>query len=94
MRSLLLAVGASMAILAITTGCDQDSEPSSEAKAPSTASAGAGTPQPTVGPKDERVAVPPAPSGATSSAETKPDPGDANDHSNPQHDSRNKTSGD
>lgn len=56
----------------------------------------ASPPQPTTGAASGSTTSPeklPAPQGANSS-ETKPDPGDANDHSSPQHDSRNKKSGD
>ncbi len=55
----------------------------------------ANPPQPTTGAAWGSTTSPdklPSPSGTAS--EAKPDPGDANDHSSPQHDARNKKSGD
>ena len=43
-------------------------------------------------PKGERIGIPSAPQGG-GTAETRPDPGDANDHSNPQHDARSGKGG-
>lgn len=90
MKLFILAAAASMALAA---GCDRAAETSSPSK-PSTASAGAGTAAPKTGPAGESVPVPQASTGPASSADTKPDPGDANDHSNPRHDARNKKNGD
>jgi len=61
--------------------------------APQSASGGAGASAPTTGPAAERQALPANP-GGTMNAEAKPDPGDANDHSSPQHDAKKKKNGD
>jgi hypothetical protein len=48
----------------------------------------------TTPPPAERIAPPPSASaGASAGAEAKPDPGDANDHSTPRHDAREKSQG-
>jgi hypothetical protein len=97
MRLLTLAVALSMA--ALGAGCDRDAgnEASTQAssKAPTTASGGATGTGTATGPKAERIEQPSAPPQTTQSGkDEKPDPGDANDHSNPQHDARNKKDGD
>lgn len=96
MRLCTLVIALSAALAA---GCGQDSEPrvssnAPVANAPTTASAGAsgGTINPA--PKGDSVPLPEAPQVGASSADTKPDPGDANDHSNPQHDAKTKKNGD
>jgi hypothetical protein len=101
MRLYAIAIAMSAALAA---GCSQESEPrvSSNApakNAPTTASAGAssaasgGTIDPAK-PKGDSVPLPATPPGNASSADAKPDPGDANDHSNPQHDAKSKKNGD
>lgn len=96
MKLYAIAIAVSAALAA---GCSQESEPrvSSNAPAkdaPTTASAGAsgGTINPA--PKGDSVPLPATPPGNASSADAKPDPGDANDHSNPQHDAKSKKNGD
>lgn len=86
--TLIIAVSAALA-----AGCNQDSEPRASsnapaANAPTTASAGASGGSINPAPKGDSVPVPAAPQGSASSADAKPDPGDANDHSNPQHDAK------
>ena len=85
MRFLTLAA----AVLALAAaGCD-DAREAPRAKAPGTASAGAGaSPAPTT---REPLPAPPQP---RASGDEKPDPGDANDHSSPKHDARQKSKGD
>ena len=78
--------------LLFAAGCDRQGDPA-QAKsgaAPTTASAGAGTPAPA---NPARENVTPAPTPSAKDATTKPDPGDANDHSAPNHDAREKSSG-
>lgn len=86
--SYLLAAAVAAALLA---GCDRG-EPTASSKAPTTASGGASGASPRTTPAGDSVPVPPAPKGSGDS-ETKPDPGDANDHSNPQHDAKKKSDG-
>lgn len=85
MKPYLLAAAVAAAFLA---GCDQG-EPTASSKAPTTASGGASGASPRTAPAGESVPVPPPPK-ASGSGETKPDPGDANDHSTPQHDAKQK----
>ena len=81
-------------IFALAAGCgDQPPQPRTSS-APSSASAGA-TSAPAADPakpKGDTQALPanPQPKGA----DVKPDPGDANDHSSPQHDALKKKSSD
>lgn len=82
MKSWTLILGLAVALVA---GCDRPPQPAASGSAASGAS---GAPQ--TGPKGDRVELPPS-SSATSSGRTEPDPGDANDHSTPQHDARQKT---
>jgi len=53
--------------------------------------AGGSSAAPQVGPKGDEVKLPPSPQG-TKGSQALPDPGDANDHSNPEHDARQKAS--
>jgi hypothetical protein len=95
MKPFLLAAALAAALLA---GCDSDPADSpTSAAPPATASGGASAGVSSTGPAGEKMGLPEAPKGSVSgnaSAETKPDPGDANDHSNPQHDAKNKKDGD
>ena len=79
---------------ALAAGCgEQTPRPKTAGStAPTTASGGAGSSAPAgpAAPKSESESLPGSQQSATKGAETKPDPGDANDHSSPQHDSRNK----
>ncbi len=82
---------------ALAAGCgEQTPRPKTAGgSAPTTASAGAGgagssAPAGPAAPKSESESLPGSQQSATKGAEAKPDPGDANDHSNPQHDARNK----
>lgn len=91
MKPYLMAAALAAVFLA---GCDQG-EPTASSKAPTTApttaSGGASTGASKTGPAGDTSAQPPAAStGTPSAAETKPDPGDANDHSNPKHDAKSK----
>jgi hypothetical protein len=89
----LALIALAMATVAFA-GCGQDTADSTSAsKAPTTASGGATGSAPT-GPAGDTSAQPPAPKDGGTPAEAKPDPGDANDHSNPQHDAKSKKSGD
>ena len=91
MKLALLALALASAAFA---GCGRDSaEPRAASSAPTTASGGATGSAPT-GPAGDTSAQPPAAKEGGSPAEAKPDPGDANDHSSPQHDAKNKKSGD
>jgi hypothetical protein len=92
MRPYLLAAAVAAALLA---GCDQG-EPTASSKAPTSASGGAtSTGASKTAPAGDTSAQAPAPStGGTAASETKPDPGDANDHSTPQHDAKAKKNGD
>lgn len=77
---------------ALIAGCG-DSEPQANDRtsaAPPASSGSSGTIS--TGPKGERIDVPPAPQGSADT-QTKPDPGDANDHSSPQHDSKSGKDG-
>ena len=87
MRLCILALAVSMAFAA---GCQRQApEP------PTTASSGASTtPNLKTGPTGDRIPLPPSTGSDTSGAQAKPDPGDANDHSTPQHDAKNKKNGD
>lgn len=65
------------------------------ADAPATASGGATSGVDTVAPKGERIEKPLAPPQTSQTgADDKPDPGDANAHSTPQHDAKTKSNGD
>ncbi len=75
------------AAFALTAGCDRDPQPRTS---PGTASGGAAAGATSTGPKGDSVPVPPSSQAGGSKADTKPDPGDANDHSNPQHDAKSK----
>jgi hypothetical protein len=92
-----MVVAAALAA-AFLLGCDRgDTGASSKAPttAPTTASGGASAGASKTGPAGDTSARPPAANtGGTSSADAKPDPGDANDHSNPQHDAKSKKRGD
>ncbi len=77
------------AAFALVAGCDRDPQPPGS-QAPGTASGGAAAGATSTGPKGDSVPVPPSSQAGSSKADTKPDPGDANDHSNPQHDAKNK----
>lgn len=96
MRLANLALAASLAAALAACGQDNDERAAAPAEsAPSTASGGASSGGLTTGPKGERIEQPLAPPQTAQSAQdVKPDPGDANDHSNPQHDSRDKKNGD
>ena len=85
MRTLIPAVLASLALTLAACG-DEPPQPRTAASPP----------QPTTGAASGSTTSPeklPTPQGTTQS-ETKPDPGDANDHSSPRHDARTKKSGD
>ena len=69
--------------VALAAGCDRT--PQSTSRSAATGS----TTAPQTGPKGDRIELPPSPSG-TQSARPQPDPGDANDHSTPEHDARQK----
>ena len=95
MRLSIVAVAVTVALAA---GCNQSSEPRASSgapakDAPTTASAGASGGAINPAPKGDSVPLPPSP-GPASSTDAKPDPGDANDHSNPQHDAKSKKDGD
>ena len=90
MRPYLIAAAVAVAFLA---GCGQDNpaktSDTSMPKGPQTASGGATGTSPNPAPAGEKIQVPPAPT-PSATGENKPDPGDANDHSNPQHDAKAK----
>ena len=87
----MLKAAAAILTIVLAAACgDQTPTPR---VAPQSASGGAGASTPTTGPAAERQAVPASPTG-TKSADAKPDPGDANDHSSPQHDAKKKKNGD
>ena len=81
------------AAAAFLAGCDRG-EPTASSSAPTTASGGASAGASKTGPAGDTSAQPPAAKAGGTSAEAKPDPGDANDHSNPQHDAKSKKRGD
>jgi hypothetical protein len=86
MKPYFLAAAVAAALLA---GCDRDSAgTNASSKAPTTASGGATGAAPSSAPAGDTSAQPPAAASGGSTADAKPDPGDANDHSNPQHDSK------
>ena len=89
MKPYILAVAFAAAFLA---GCDQD-EPTASTQAPTTASGGANSGATSTGPAGDKMSLPEPPK-ASASAEDKPDPGDANDHSTPQHDAKSKKNSD
>jgi hypothetical protein len=74
-------------VLAFAAGCDRPSQSASSSGSPA---AGGSSAAPQTGPKGDQVALPPSPEG-TKSSKALPDPGDANDHSTPAHDARQKT---
>lgn len=76
-------------LLGLAAGCDRNTSPT-PASAPSTAGAGASTSKaPEVGPKGDEIKRPET-AGDTKEHKALPDPGDANDHSTPAHDARQK----
>lgn len=85
---LTLVMTGTVAVLA--SGCDGAPDEPRASKAPETASAGAGA---TAAGSGERIELPPSPS-AEKAAQEKPDHGDANDHSTPLHDAKNKRNAD
>lgn len=90
MKVLILAAAIAAAFLA---GCER-SENTASSKAPASASGGATGGASKTGPAGDTTAQPPAANSGGTSAEAKPDPGDANDHSSPQHDAKSKKRGD
>lgn len=91
MRLCTLAVAL---LAALAAGCDRSSEPKASTTPPTTASAGASRGAVETAPKGDSVPLPPSSKAGATSAGAKPDPGDANDHSSPQHDAKQKKSGD
>ena len=85
MRLSIIALAAPAAQAA---GCDKGPQQPATTKSTSPA-AGGSSAAPQVGPKGDEVKLPPSPQG-TKGSQSLPDPGDANDHSNPQHDARQK----
>lgn len=79
--------------VALVAGCDRDPQPRTS-QAPATASGGAAAGATSTGPKGDSSPLPPSTQAGASNADTKPDPGDANDHSNPQHDAKKKRNAD
>ena len=75
---------------ALAAGCDKGSSQQPASSSPGSTAAGGSSAAPQVGPKGDEVKLPPSPQG-TKGSQALPDPGDANDHSNPQHDARQKT---
>jgi hypothetical protein len=84
MRLSIIALAAAAALAA---GCDKGPQQPATSSSTSPAAGSSGAPQ--VGPKGDEVKLPPSPQG-TKGSPALPDPGDANDHSNPQHDAREK----
>jgi hypothetical protein len=83
----LWIMGIAIAIPLAAACGDQTPEPRVSDAYSGGAAGGASAP-----PAGEREPLPPSP--RTSGAEeTKPDPGDANDHSSPRHDAKDKSSG-
>lgn len=74
--------------LLLAAGCDNATEPSAAQRG---ADAGTGASSAPANPSREQVT--PAPTGPASAAKARPDPGDANDHSTPKHDARQKSEG-
>ena len=81
-----VSILALVAAAALAAGCDRPSEPSAASNSPA-ASGSSAAPQ--TGPKGDEIKLPPS-SGGTKDTKAQPDPGDANDHSTPQHDARQK----
>ena len=75
--------------LLLAAGCDNASEPATSSQRGADAASGASSAP--ANPSREQVT--PAPSGGASADKTSPDPGDANDHSTPKHDARQKSEG-
>jgi hypothetical protein len=75
--------------LLLAAGCDNATEPKASAQRGADAASGASSAP--ANPSREQVT--PAPTGATSGEKARPDPGDANDHSTPKHDARQKSEG-
>lgn len=87
MRTRIPAVLAAVLASALVAACGDE---------PPQPRVSANPPQPTTGAAAGSTTSPeklPAPQG-TKQSEAKPDAGDANDHSSPQHDARNKKNGD
>ena len=82
-------------IAALAAGCgDELPQPRTSSAQPSAGAGATGGPvADPAAPKGERMGLPESRQG-TKGAEEKPDPGDANDHSSPQHDARKSKSGD
>jgi hypothetical protein len=89
MKPLIVAAAFAAAFLA---GCDRSEDSASSKQAPTTASGGASGAAPSPAPTGEKMTLPEAPK-ASGSGENKPDPGDANDHSTPAHDAKQKSGG-
>ena len=84
MRLSILALAVAAALV---VGCDRNSQqPASSASSPA-ASGSSAAPQ--TGPKGDEIQRPAEPAG-TKDSKALPDPGDANDHSTPEHDARQK----
>jgi len=84
-----LSILALAAAAALAAGCDKGPQQPATSSAASPAASGSSA-APQTGPKGDEVKLPPSPQG-TKESKALPDPGDANDHSNPQHDARQKT---
>lgn len=82
---LVAALTLTLAAAFSLAGCDRG--PTPDPASPPQPQMGSSTPPPA-----ERILLPPSPS-AGASAEEKPDPGDANDHSTPRHDAKEKSGG-
>jgi len=80
--TLALAVAAALA-----AGCDRAPQQPAASSAGSPASGSSAAPQ--TGPKGDEIKLPAEPS-PTKESKAQPDPGDANDHSTPAHDARQK----
>jgi hypothetical protein len=75
--------------LLLAAGCDNSTEPRTSPQRGADAASGASTAP--ANPSREQVT--PAPTGGAPAEKTRPDPGDANDHSTPKHDARQKSEG-
>lgn len=73
--------------LLLAAGCDN----APESRTPAQTGAAGGASSAPANPSREQVT--PAPTAPAKSSDTKPDPGDANDHSTPKHDARAKSEG-
>lgn len=83
-----LSIIALAAAAALAAGCDKGAQAPTTSSSTSPAAGGSSAAS-QVGPKGDEVKLPPSPQG-TKGSQSLPDPGDANDHSNPQHDAREK----